>query len=130
MSDGSTSCFAVVLDPQMGDLLLTHQPAKGILELGLLDEQIVLGIEAGSGLGTLEVEREPLLNPAQSGALSQIEEQRQVQDERRRQNRVATEEIDLDLHRVAQPPEDVDVVPAFLIVASGRIVVRSEERHV
>src|SRR2546430_1118162 len=31
--------------------------------------------------------------------------------------------LDLDLHRIAEPSEDVDVVPPFLVVAAGRIVV-------
>ena len=56
------------------------------------------------------------------GALRQIHEQHQVQHQRRRQNRIAAQEIDLDLHRVAQPPEDVDVVPAFFGVAARRII--------
>ena len=34
--------FLVVLDAQMGDLLFAHQVAQGVLELGLLDEQVVL----------------------------------------------------------------------------------------
>src|SRR5207247_378594 len=36
---------------------------------------------------------------------------------------IAAQEVDLDLHRIAEPSEDVDVVPSFLVVAAGRIVV-------
>ena len=81
------------------------------------------GIQARRRLRALEVEGEPLLDAAHAGPLRQVEEQRQVEHQRRGQDRVAAEEIDLDLHRVAQPPEDVDVVPAFLVVAAGRVVV-------
>ena len=57
------------------------------------------------------------------GALREVHEQREVEDDRRREDRVAAEEVDLDLHRVAEPPEDVDVVPALLVVAARRVVV-------
>src|SRR2546426_7777284 len=33
------------LDPEVGDLLLPHHPAQRVLELGLLDEEVVLWIE-------------------------------------------------------------------------------------
>jgi hypothetical protein len=45
---------------------------------------------------------------------------------RRGQNRVAAEKVDLDLHRVAQPAEDVDVVPGFLLVAARRVIVDAD----
>ena len=38
-------------------------------------------------------------------------------------NGVAAEEVDLDLHGVAHPSEDVEVVPSLLVVVAGRIVV-------
>ena len=41
----------------------------------------------------------------------------------RGQNRIPAEEVDLDLHRIAEPSEDVDVVPALLGVAARRIVI-------
>ena len=46
---------------------------------------------------------------------------------RRRQDRVAAEEVELDLHRVAEPTDDVDVVPAFLVVAARRVVVDADD---
>ena len=39
--------LVVVLAAEVGDLLLAHHPAQRVLELGQLDEQVVLGIEAG-----------------------------------------------------------------------------------
>src|SRR2546430_8936915 len=53
--------------------------SQGVLQLGLLDEQIVLGVEAGGRLRALEVERQPLLNAGEPRALRQVEEQRQVE---------------------------------------------------
>ena len=52
---------------------------------------------------------------------------RQVENERRGQDRVAAEKIDLDLHLVAEPAEDIDVVPAFFVVAARRIVVDADD---
>ena len=59
-------------------------------------------------------------------ALRQIEEQHQIEHDRRRQNRVAAQEIDLDLHRIAQPSEDIDVVPTFFVIAARRVIVDAD----
>src|SRR6266850_2381299 len=83
-------------------------------------------IARGSFLRALEVEAEPLLDALHPGAGGQVPEQRQIQHDGRRQDRVPAEEIDLDLHRVAHPPDDVDVVPALFVVAAGLVVV---DRH-
>src|SRR4051812_24171379 len=63
------SCLLVVLDAEVGDLLFAHQPAQRVLELGLLDEEVVLGVEPGCRLGALEVEREPLLDAGEARPL-------------------------------------------------------------
>src|SRR5213083_393535 len=107
----------VVLDAEVRDLLLAHQPAQRVLELRLLDEEVVLGVQALRKLRALKVEGQPFLNPRQSGAAGEIE------DDRRREDGIATEEIDFDLHRIAEPSEDVDVVPPFLIITAGWVVV-------
>src|SRR5688572_8456660 len=62
--EGGASFLAVlvVFDPQMGDLLFAHQPPEGVFQLGLLDEQVVLGIETRRVLRALKIEREPLLD--------------------------------------------------------------------
>ncbi len=110
----------------MRDQLRAHDVAQRVLELHRLDEEIVLGIEAFARLRRLEVEAEPLLNADGAQlrrALGEVEEQHQVERDGRGKDRVAAEEIDLDLHRVAEPAEDVDVVPALFFVAARRIVV-------
>src|SRR5690606_19860275 len=103
----------VVLLAEVRDLLLAHEPAERVLELRLLDEQVVLRVDRRRVLRALEVEREPLLDALEPRPVGEVHEQRQVEDDRRREDRVAAEEVDLDLHRVAEPPEDVDVVPAL-----------------
>src|SRR5512141_1564168 len=56
------SAFLVVLEAEVRDELLTGQVAERVLELGLLDEEVVLGIEAFRVHRALEEEREPLLD--------------------------------------------------------------------
>src|SRR3989475_5640534 len=73
----------VVLDAEVRDLLLTHQPAQRVLELRLLDEEVVLGVQAGGELRALEVEREPFLNARESRTAGEVEEQREVEHDRR-----------------------------------------------
>src|SRR5205809_3349372 len=113
----------VVLDAEMRDLLLPHHPAQRVLELRLLNEEVMLGVEALRELRALEVEGEPLLNARQPGARGEIEEEREVEHDRGGENRVAAQKIDLDLHRIAEPSEDVDVVPPFLIISARWVVV-------
>src|SRR5215207_10087651 len=84
----------VVVHSEVGDLLLAHHPAQRVAELRLLDEQVVLGIEAGRDLRGLEVEAEPLLDAAEPGPPGQVEEQAQVEGERRGEDRVAAHEVD------------------------------------
>src|ERR1035437_6258525 len=107
----------------MSYLLLSHQVPQRVLELGLLNEEIVLRLESRSGHRRLVIEAEPLLNPLHPGAVREVGEQGQVEHDRRRQDRIAAEKIDLDLHRIVHPPDDVDVVPPLLVVPSRRIVV-------
>src|SRR5207253_3408110 len=74
----------------------------------------------------LEVEAEPFLyaDPPQVGAaLRQIQEQHQIKHDRRRQDRVAAQKIYLDLHWIAEPAEDVNVVPALLVITAWRVIV-------
>src|SRR5919202_521799 len=52
----------VVLEAQVGDLLLPHQVAERVLELRLLDEKVVLRLQPRRRHGALEVEGEPFLN--------------------------------------------------------------------
>ena len=54
---------------------------------------------------------------------SEVAQEHQVEAERCGKDGVAAEEVDLDLHRIVHPAEDVDVVPALLVVVARRIVV-------
>src|SRR5260370_2523141 len=88
----------VIFHAEVRDLLLAHHPPQRVLEFGVLNEEVVLGIQARPGLRALEVEGQPFLGSRQPGAARQVEEQRQIEHDRRRENRVAVEESDLDLH--------------------------------
>ena len=110
----------------MGYQVFAHDVAQRVLQLHGLYEEIVLGIDAGGRVRSLEVEAEPLLNAksAKTGRASgQIEEEAEVERERSGEDGVAAKKVDLELHGVSQPAEDIDVVPAFLVVAAGRVVV-------
>src|SRR6266849_8732023 len=113
----------VILLPQVRDQVLAHHPAQRVLQFHQLNEQIMLGIQVRRGHRRLEIETQPLLNPAHPRALRQIQEQNQIEHDGRRQNRVAAQEIHLDLHGIAEPSEDVDVVPAFFVVPARRIII-------
>src|ERR1700744_1429995 len=85
----------------------------------------MLGIHTRSAVRILEVEAKPLLDtePAQRRrTCREIHEQAEIQRKRSRENRVAAEKIDLDLHRVSEPAKDIDVVPALFVIAARRIV--------
>src|ERR1035441_7333675 len=106
-------------------VLATH-PTQGIFQLHQLDEDVVFGVNLRGMHGPLEVERQPFLNAAHAGALRQIHEQDEVQHQGRGQDGIAAEEIYFDLHGVAEPAEDVDVVPAFLGIAARRVVLDTD----
>src|SRR5437762_9482213 len=115
--------LVVILTAEMRDELFALQEAQRVLQLHELNEQIVLGIDRRRVHRTLEVEREPLLDAVHVRALREVEKQRDVEDDRRREDAVAAEEVDLQLHRVPEPADEIDVVPPFLVVAARRIVV-------
>src|SRR5690606_25421051 len=112
----TSSPVLVVLLPEVRDHVFAHHPAQRVLQLGLLHEEVVLRIQPRCDLRRLEVERQPFLHAAHARSLRQIEEEGEIEDQWGGQDRVAAEEVDLDLHRVATPPEDVDVVPPLLVV--------------
>ena len=82
----------------------------------------MLGIEEGSTHRALEVEGQPFLNAAETAALRQVEEEDEVEDQRGRQDTIAAEEIHLDLHGIIEPAKEVDVIPAFLVIAAWFVV--------
>ena len=73
----------------------------------------------------LEEEAEESLDTIASCSLSYIAKKHEVETERSCKDRVAAEEVDLDLHGIAHPTEDVDVVPAFLVVVARGIIIYS-----
>src|SRR2546422_4907741 len=107
----------------MGDKVFAHQPAEGVLQLHGLDEEVMLGIEVRRAHGRFEIEAEPFLNAVQAGALCEVEEKHQVENDGRGEDGVAAEKVHLDLHGVAEPAEDVNVVPALFVVAARGVVV-------
>ena len=113
----------------MRDQVRAHDVAQRVLQLHRLDEEIVLRVEALSSLRRFQVKAQPFLNADGSEigrALGQIEEEHQIERNRSGQDRVAAEEVDLELHRVAKPAEDVDVVPRFFLIAARRVVVDAD----
>src|SRR5438874_10486613 len=88
----------------------------------------MLGIEARHGHRRLEVKAQPFLNTYATqlrGAFRQIEEEYEIQHNRRCENRITAEEIHLDLHGIAEPSKDVDIVPALFVVTARRVIVNA-----
>src|SRR5580692_2629291 len=89
----------------------------------------MLGIKSRRGHRRLEIKTQPLLNakaPKLRAALRQVHEQNQVKHNGRGQNGIPTKKIHLDLHRVPEPAEDIDIVPALLVVATGWVIVYAD----
>src|SRR5262245_16260552 len=91
--------LVVVLTTEMRDELFALQEPQRVLQLHQLDEEIVFGIETRRVDRALEVERQPFLDAVHVRPLREIEEQGDVEDDRRGQDAVAAEEVDLQLHR-------------------------------
>ena len=105
--------------------LVASHFADGVLQHGVLLVEVVDGFLA---LGVvvhrrLEEEAEEALCAVASGTCCEVAQQAEVKQQWSGKNRVAAEEVDLDLHRIAHPSEDVDVVPSLLVVVTRRIVV-------
>ena len=110
----------------MCDQVFPFKITEGIFQFHELDKQIMLRIELRGAHGAFKIKRQPFLNPPHPAALCQIHEQNQIKYDRRGQDAVAAEEIDLDLHGIAQPAENIDIVPAFFVVPTGRIIVDAD----
>src|SRR6266550_4247311 len=104
--------LVVVFASRVGDELLALQVSQRVLQLHQLNEQIVFGIQTGRVDRALEIERQPFLDAVHAGSLRQIHEERHVENDRCGKNAVATQKVDLELHRVTQPAHEIDVVPA------------------
>src|SRR5687768_10255958 len=68
----------VILQAEVRDEVFAAEVAERVLELHQLDEDVVLGVEAGRGHRRLEVEGEPLLRALHPDALREVEEEREV----------------------------------------------------
>ena len=71
----------------------------------------------------LEEEAQEALDAVTAGASSEVAEQHEVEAQGSSEDRVAAQEVDLDLHGVSHPAEDIDVVPTFLVVVARGVVV-------
>ena len=105
--------------------LITAHLADGVLEHHVLLEEVVNGNLVLSVVvhRALEEEAQEALSAIAAGATSQVDEQTQVKAQGCCKDRVAAQEVDLDLHGIAHPAKDVNVVPALLVVVAGRVVV-------
>ena len=73
----------------------------------------------------LAEEGQPRLDAAHACTQCQITENNQVERDGSSKNGVATQEVNLDFHRIAHPAENIDVVPCFLVILTRRIVVNA-----
>ena len=71
----------------------------------------------------LEEEAQEALDAMTAGTGCKVAQQTEVEQQWSSKDRVAAEEVDLDLHWVTHPSEDVDVVPALLVVVARWIIV-------
>ena len=74
-------------------------------------------------LWALQEEAQEALSAPAASTVCEVDEQAEVEAERCCEDRVAAEEIDLNLHWIAHPTKDVDVVPTFLVVVAWWVVV-------
>src|SRR5215510_6009502 len=100
----------VVLASEVRDQLLALHVAQSVLQFHQLNEQIMLRVHLTRMHRRFEVERQPLLNPRHAGAFGEIKEERRIHHNRRCKDAVAAEEVDLELHRIAKPSDQIDVV--------------------
>src|SRR5438128_11710068 len=113
----------------MRDQFLASQMPQRVLQLHELNKEVMLGIKPRHGHRRFEVKTQPLLNADSAqlrSSLGQIEEQQQIEHNWRGKDRIPAEEIYFDLHGIAEPSEDVYVVPAFFVVTARRIVVNAD----
>ena len=93
----------------------------------LLPAEVVIGPFAAVDHGRLKKHAELRLDPALAPPMSKIKATRDFNRQRRGENGIFAQEIDLQLHALTQKAGDIDVVPRLLVVASGTIVVDVNE---
>ena len=99
--------------------------AEGVFQHGILLIEVVDRLLSYPIIvhRTLHEETQEALDTVTACTGGEIDEQTEVETQGSCQDGVATEEVDLDLHGIAHPTEDVDIVPALFVVLSRRIVV-------
>ena len=105
--------------------LVAAHLTDGVLEHDVLLEEVVDGhLALGEVVhGALEEEAEEALDAVTACTCCEVAQEHEVKAEGCCEDRVAAEEVDLDLHGIAHPSEDVDIVPSFFVVVAGGIVV-------
>ena len=105
--------------------LVTAHFADSVLQHCVLLEEVVYGYFV---LGVivhraLEEEAQEALDAVAAVACCEVAQKYEVEAKGCGEDRVAAEEVDFNLHGIAHPAENVDVVPSLLVVIAGGIVV-------
>src|SRR6056300_291876 len=58
--------------------------------------------------------------------MGEIHKECEVENNRGSENRVATQEVNFDLHLVTEPTKDVDGIPSFFVVSTWRVIVDAD----
>ena len=103
--------------------LITSHFANDILQHCILLIKVVNGFLTRSIVVHRSLEEEAEEALCTVSTCSEVAQQSKVEQQWSGKNRVTTEEVYLNLHRIANPSEDVDVVPSLLVVVTRRIVV-------
>ncbi len=106
----------------MGNEFFAHDVAKCVFVFCFLNEEVVFWIKAFADFRALEEEGEPFLNAVETATLSKIHAQSDIESDRSGEDGVTAEEVDLDLHGVSEPAEDINIIPAFFGITARRIV--------
>src|SRR5207244_1425462 len=102
--------------------LLALDPLQRSEKSAVLCREVMLRRSVWIGHRTLEIEGEPILNANPTRPLRQVDEECQIENQGGGEDGIPALEIDLDLHRISEPPEEVDVVPALFGVTARRVV--------
>ena len=99
--------------------------AECVFENSILLEEVVNGNFTLSVVvhWALEEEAEEALCSPTTGTSSQVAQQYEVKTQRSSEDRVAAKEVDLDLHWVTHPTEDINVIPTFFVVIARWIII-------
>ena len=86
----------------------------------VVNRHFVLGVVVHRAL---EEETQEALDTEASCASGEVAEEHEVEAERSGEDGVAAEEVNLNLHWIAHPAKDIDIVPALFVVVAGWVVV-------